>query len=99
MLKQDCYTQCQSDHTLFVKHLREGKIVVLVVYVHDIVLTGNHAVVVYVDDIVLTGNHAEEIAHVKLFIAKEFEMKDLGHLKCFREMEVVSSYFTAKIFY
>lgn len=39
--------------------------------------------IVYVDDIVLTGNHVEEMTRVKTLLAKEFEMKDLGHLKYF----------------
>lgn len=42
VLKEDGYTQGQADHTLFVKHAEEGKITVLIVYVDDIVLTGNH---------------------------------------------------------
>ena len=32
---------CQSDHTMFVKHSFEGKMVVLIVYVDDIVITGD----------------------------------------------------------
>ena len=36
------FVQCQSDHTLFVKHFPEGKLAILIVYVDDIILTGNH---------------------------------------------------------
>ena len=50
VLRRDGYTQCQLDHTLFVKHLTSGKLIVLIVYV---------------DDIVLTGNGEEEMVHLK----------------------------------
>lgn len=48
-LKEDDYQQCQFDHTMFVKHAVDGKIIVIIVYV---------------DDIILTGNHEQEIIHV-----------------------------------
>ena len=67
------YLQCQTDHTLFVKHSPAGKITILIVYV---------------DDIILTGNCDEEIQKLKSFLAKEFEIKDLGNLKYFLGMEV-----------
>ena len=55
--------QSQADHTLVIKHFTDGKIIVLIVYV---------------DDIVLTGNHEEEMRRLKLLLSKEFEIKDLG---------------------
>lgn len=61
---------------MFVKHAEEGKITVLIVYV---------------DDIVLTGNHEKEITHVKALLSKEFEMKDHGNLRYFLGMEVARS--------
>ena len=33
------HTQCQADHTLFVKFFLEKKIAILIVYVDDIILT------------------------------------------------------------
>ena len=69
-------TQCQSDHTLFVKHSPGGKITILIVYV---------------DDIILTGNYEEEMCNLKKLLAKEFEVKDLGSLKYFLGMEVARS--------
>ena len=42
VLKKDGYTQTQADHTLFLKHFTDGRLTVLIVYVDDIVLTGNH---------------------------------------------------------
>lgn len=41
VLTNDVYLQCQSDHTLFVKNY-DGKVTIIIVYVDDIVLTGNH---------------------------------------------------------
>ena len=47
--------------------------------------------IVYVDDIVVTGNYEEEINHLKHFLSKEFEIKDLGHLRYFLGLEVARS--------
>ena len=76
VLRHDGYTQCQANHTLFVKHSTSDKITILIVYV---------------DDIVLTRNCKEEMAHLKHLLVREFEIKDLGHLKYFLEMEVARS--------
>ena len=70
------FVQCQSDHTLFVKHFLEGKLAILIVYV---------------DDIILTGNHEGKIDLLKKLLTKEFEIKDLGNLKYFLGMEIARS--------
>ncbi|KAL9434213.1 hypothetical protein AB3S75_015674 [Citrus x aurantiifolia] len=75
-VKSQGYDQGQSDHTLFTKRSIEDKISVLIVYVDDIILTG--------DDIV-------EMSRLKQNLAKEFEIKDLGQLKYFLGMEVARS--------
>ncbi|CAH9105932.1 unnamed protein product, partial [Cuscuta epithymum] len=75
-VKKRGYTQAQSDHTLFYKHSAEGKVAVLIVYV---------------DDIVLTGDDQGELAALKNFLAQQFEIKDLGNLKYFLGMEVARS--------
>ncbi|KAK8957122.1 hypothetical protein KSP39_PZI000020 [Platanthera zijinensis] len=69
------YKQGHSDHTLFVKR-NEGKIVVLIVYV---------------DDIVITGNDTDEISKLKGLLSAEFEVKDLGRLRYFLGIEVTHS--------
>ena len=61
---------------MFVKHTSTGKRAILILYV---------------DDIILTGDHDEEILQLKHFLAKEFEIKDLGNLKYFLGMEVARS--------
>lgn len=70
------YHQCQADHTLFVKGKPGGKIAILIVYV---------------DDIILTGDDSEEIINLKKMLATEFEIKDLGTLRYFLGMEVARS--------
>ncbi|KAK8945162.1 hypothetical protein KSP39_PZI008022 [Platanthera zijinensis] len=69
------YSQSNADHTLFIKY-RLGKITVLIVYV---------------DDIVITGDDHEEIQNLKQKLAREFEVKDLGKLKYFLGIEVARS--------
>ena len=59
-VKRCGYQQSQADHTLFYKHSTMGKIAILIVYV---------------DDIILTGNDAEELKALKKFLAREFEIK------------------------
>ena len=75
VLKSEGYKQGLSDHTMFVK-TEEGKKCILIVYV---------------DDIILTGDHIEEISRIKVALGKEFEVKDLGNLKYFLGMEVARS--------
>ncbi|XP_038885892.1 uncharacterized mitochondrial protein AtMg00810-like [Benincasa hispida] len=47
--------------------------------------------IMYVDDIVLSGDDDVEIVKLKAKMAKEFEIKDLGKLRYFLKMEVVQS--------
>ncbi|GMP69852.1 hypothetical protein CsSME_00028948 [Camellia sinensis var. sinensis] len=75
MLKHG-FKQSQADHTLFVKHSLHGK---------------TTALIVYVDDVVLTGNDVKEISHLKEYLAKEFEINNLGYLKYFLDIEVARS--------
>ncbi|RVW95017.1 Retrovirus-related Pol polyprotein from transposon TNT 1-94 [Vitis vinifera] len=70
------FVQCQSDHTLFVKHFPERKLAIIIIYV---------------DDIILTGDHEEKIDLLKKLLTKEFEIKDLGNLKYFLGMEIARS--------
>ena len=69
------YCQSNSDHTLFFKR-NQDKIT---------------ALIVYVDDMVLTGNDLEEMKLLQEYLSKEFEMKDLGSLKYFLGIEVSRS--------
>jgi len=70
------YRQSQGDHTMFTKHSHEGKLTLLLVYVDDMIVTG--------DD-----EHDKQMLKEKL--AAQFEMKDLGKLKYFLEIDVAYS--------
>ncbi|XP_028127584.1 uncharacterized protein LOC114324060 [Camellia sinensis] len=59
------YKQSNADYTMFVKH-NAHKVTVLIVYM---------------DNIVVTGNDEEDVTHLKIQLAKEFEIKDLGPLR------------------
>ncbi|CAL2240655.1 unnamed protein product [Prunus armeniaca] len=43
------------------------------------------------DDIIVIGNDAEEQLKLQKYLSQEFEMKDLGDLKYFLEIEVARS--------
>lgn len=70
------YKQSQGDHTLFVKHSALG---------------GVTALLVYVDDIIVTGDDLEGMGNLKQCLVKEFEVKELGKLKYFLGIEVAHS--------
>ena len=75
-MKEFGYKQSQGDHTPFIKHSITG---------------GVTAFLVYVDDIIVTGNDEREKHEVKQRLAKEFEIKQLGELKYFLGIEVAYS--------
>ena len=69
------YRQCSSDHSLFIKqHLQSFT-----------------ALLVYVDDIVLSGNDLLEIKSITQLLDEVFKIKDLGDLKFFLGLEVARS--------
>ena len=46
---------------------------------------------VYVDDILITSNDLEAVNSLKLFLDKQFKLKDLGNLRYFLGLEVARS--------
>ena len=68
------YRQSNSDH--FILQKQHGKIT---------------ALIVYVDDMVVTGNDPRERKALQSYLSSEFEMKDLYHLKYFLGIEVSRS--------
>ena len=68
--------RCQTDHSVFHLHTSAGYILL----------------VVYVDDIVITGDDSGGIARLKLFLQQKFHTKDLGKLKYFLGIEVARSW-------
>ncbi|KAA0036613.1 reverse transcriptase [Cucumis melo var. makuwa] len=75
-VKSQGYNQGHSDHTLFTKVSKTGKIAILIVYI---------------DDIVLTGDDQTKISQLKQKMSDEFAIKDLENLKYFLGMEVARS--------
>jgi hypothetical protein len=69
------YKQSNADHTLFYK-CNMKNITILIVYV---------------DDIVITGDDTKSIDQLKAKLASEFEVKDLGPLRYFLGIEVSRS--------
>ncbi|RXH87159.1 hypothetical protein DVH24_028659 [Malus domestica] len=47
--------------------------------------------IIYVDDIIFTGDNKEEISRLKDYLTTEFEIKDLGGRKYFFSIEVARS--------
>ena len=76
VMKAMGYKQSQGDHTLFIKHSTSGGVI---------------ALIVYVDDIVVTGNDQAEMDILKGCLVREFEIKELGRLKYFLGLEVAHS--------
>ncbi|KAA0047348.1 reverse transcriptase [Cucumis melo var. makuwa] len=75
-VKSQGYSQGHSDHTLFTKVSKTWKIAILIVYL---------------DDIILTGNNQTEISQLKQRMDDEFEINNLRNLKYFLGMEVARS--------
>ena len=61
---------------MFFKHSNDGERAILIVYV---------------DDIIMTGDDRGEIDELKRKLANEFEVKDLGPLKYFLGMQFAKS--------
>ncbi|GKB13316.1 putative RNA-directed DNA polymerase [Tanacetum coccineum] len=74
-LIENGFNQSKSDYSLFTK---TDKGVFL-------------ALLVYVDDIIITGNNIAEIENFKVFLKSKFMIKDLGKLKYFLRIEVVDT--------
>ena len=47
------------------------------------------AIVIYVDDLIIGGDSLEEINNVKGLLRNEFDMKDMGELRCFLGIEMI----------
>ena len=71
-LLQKGFNQSKNDYSLFIRDCGKDFIVI----------------VVYVDDIVITGNNEDAIKDLKLHLHHIFSIKDLGHLNCFLGIEV-----------
>ncbi|CAL2276266.1 unnamed protein product [Prunus armeniaca] len=68
------FEKCHSEHTLFVKVSKEGKILI---------------VSIYVDDLIFTGDDESMIEDFKNSMMNEFDMSDLGRMRYFLGIEVL----------
>jgi transposase InsO family protein len=69
------FKQSQADHSLFTRQSGSTILVVLV----------------YVDDLLVTGNDLASIRQLQEFLSRNFQLKDLGKLKYFLGIEVARS--------
>ena len=76
------YRQSQGDHSLFVRHSDSS---------------GVTTVLVYVDDMIVTGNDVGEMTNLKQCLLKEFDIKEFGRLKYFLGIEVRDLYFSLEV--
>ncbi|XP_074288561.1 uncharacterized protein LOC141613715 [Silene latifolia] len=70
------FIQAKSDYSLFTKSDDQGSFTVIVVYV---------------DDLLITGNNESHISSIKNLLDKAFTIKDLGALRYFLGIEVARS--------
>ncbi|GJX99475.1 zinc finger, CCHC-type containing protein, partial [Tanacetum coccineum] len=75
VLKENGFVQSVNDHSLFTKS-KNNKFM---------------ALLVYVDDIVITGNCVDEINKFKVFLKSKFNIKDLSNLNYFLGIEVLKT--------
>ncbi|KAL3749975.1 hypothetical protein ACJRO7_011017 [Eucalyptus globulus] len=69
-------SRCENDHSVFYKQSRGGKLFLIV----------------YVDDIIITGDDLVGITELKTYLQQQFQTKDLGKLKYFLGIEVAQSH-------
>ena len=75
-MKEMNYYQSNDDHTLFMKHGSTGKVAIHIVYI---------------DDILVTGDDVLEINKLSVQLSQKFDIKTLGHLRYFLGIEVARS--------
>ncbi|GJZ46009.1 putative RNA-directed DNA polymerase [Tanacetum coccineum] len=73
VLNEFDFKQSKNDHSLFIKSDNDNMVILLV----------------YVDDIIITGNNVDEINKFKNLLSSKFLIKDLGELKYFLGIEVI----------
>ena len=69
-------TRNTTDHSIFYHHTSSGQCIYLIVYV---------------DDIVITGNDHDGIQRLKQHLFNHFQTKDLGKRKYFLGIEITQS--------
>ncbi|RVW26161.1 Retrovirus-related Pol polyprotein from transposon TNT 1-94 [Vitis vinifera] len=76
----------------FEESMAKNQVRLIILYLSRKSHAGKLAIlIVYVDDIILSGNDMGELQNLKKYLSEEFEVKDLGNLKYFLGMEVARS--------
>ncbi|RVW62010.1 Retrovirus-related Pol polyprotein from transposon RE1 [Vitis vinifera] len=76
----------------FEESMAKNQVRLIILYLSRSLMPGNWPYwIVYVDDIILSGNDMGELQNLKKYLSEEFEVKDLGNLKYFLGMEVARS--------
>ena len=65
-MKEEGYSRCHSDHCVYFKRLYNGRYIIFLLYV---------------DDMLIVGSNMHDINVLKRKLAKSFAMKDLGDAK------------------
>ena len=71
---KEVFEKCDYEHTLFIKTSKEGKVLIISLYVDDLIFTGN-------DELMFT--------EFKNSMKHEFDMTDLGKMRYFLGLEVL----------
>ncbi|KAL6310748.1 hypothetical protein AAG906_019097 [Vitis piasezkii] len=71
---KESFEKCDYEHTLFIKTSKEGKVLI---------------VSLYVDDLIFTGNYELMFTKFKNSMKHEFDMTDLGKMRYFLGLEVL----------
>ncbi|KAJ8618383.1 hypothetical protein MRB53_014569 [Persea americana] len=69
---KEAFEKCDYEHTLFIKNNKEGKVLI---------------VSLYVDDLIFTGNDESMFEEFKHSMKHEFDMIDLGKMRYFLGLE------------
>lgn len=70
------FEKCDYEHTLFIKTGKEGKLLILSLYV---------------DDLIFTGNDELMVSEFKSSMKHEFDMTDLGKMRYFLGLEILQN--------
>jgi hypothetical protein len=73
---KESFEKCHYEHTLFIKFNKEGKLLIVSLYVDDLIITRNY------------NNMCEEF---KKLMMLEFDMSDLGKMRYFLGIEVLQN--------